>query len=82
MGISVGKHSLQGRRACWEDVVKAEIRGYVGLDCVYSGDNQAGQARFLNILLIIRDRDRSQDADDRHDDHQFHEGKTFAFLSF
>src|SRR5208337_1756214 len=77
MGISVRAQVSEGG-ACRKGSVKAVIRCNVSLDCVHSGKNQACKTRFLNVPLIIGDSNRSQDADDRHDDHKFHQCKTFA----
>jgi hypothetical protein len=44
--------------------------------------NHFRKTRLVHIVLIGRNSNRSQNADDRHDDHQFDKGKTFLSLSF
>src|SRR5208283_5642390 len=66
MGVGVIKHRIIRCRCYRELLLKAVVSPQVGLDRVNSGENRAGQTRFLNILLIVRDCDRSQDTNDRN----------------
>src|SRR5690606_1724261 len=44
------------------------------------GENDFGDLRLLGVVGISRQRNRSQDGDDRNDDHQFDEGKALLVL--
>ncbi len=39
------------------------------------------KAGFLDVVLVSRHSNRGQNTDDRHDDHQFDQGKTFLYFT-
>src|SRR5690606_12622899 len=62
-------------------IVACDVLGYASTQR-RGGKNNLGHLRLLGVIAVSRQRNGSQDGDDRNDDHQFDQGKALLLLHF